>query len=258
MKTSDSYRFIRYLRTPGCRAWWARWSSAFVATVCGIVITLGTNAWIQSRAKEAKSRRAVEVTMLALHEDLVSMRSLLAGCCATDSLYHLVTGQMAGDTLNEHTAQEFFKAMSETNFQEPWRTASGVYNSSFDFWLAIDDPGGLQALGLAFGNRDLFSDVFTSMTADRRGIFLSFTENSWKDEYADCATMMRQWLATPRLKRHIAEHGVQLQMLQAVVNEQHHLLEYLRDRLDISVERLLELRTEYQLQTDMHFSDDDE
>ncbi|MCD8386609.1 MAG: hypothetical protein LUD17_06920 [Bacteroidales bacterium] len=248
-----SYSSVKeYVTSKGCRAWWARWSSAFVATVCGIVVTLGTNAWIQSNAKEAKARRAVEMMLLSLNEQSIGIRQSVETILEADSIINALTEQYAQGELSEQTCQQVYSIMAQFVFSIPWNTAKGIYDTSFDFWLAIDNPSALEAMGQALFLEETFYKITDNLQQEREEVFKLLNANGWKDDYPDCTTMMKEWLKAPQMQRFLKIHNGYSEMLSRSVIEEADLLEFLCDELDISNERLLELRTKYDPQQDLH------
>ncbi len=238
-----------YLTSKGCRAWWARWSSAFVATVMGIILTLGTNTWLQTNAKEAKQRRALEMALLMMHDNNYRLAGGYHDMLFNDSVINVVMHQDEVDSLQEETCKLFYMVMSyeitDTDLRQP---VNGLYSQSFDFWQTVDNPAAMEAMGKAVEYEDVMWKTIDKCQAQLEQIFYELSTEKWKYDYPSVMDMTHQWLADPRVKLFILRQKSYLASLEIMLEERTDLLKFLREELDISEKRLCEISTTYQQQ----------
>ncbi|MCC8119110.1 MAG: hypothetical protein LIP09_10265 [Bacteroidales bacterium] len=229
------------------KEWWVQWSIAFIATACGILVTVGTDSWLQYRDKQEKAKRALEVILVSLHDEWDEMDGDVERVQFQDSIMQAVNIQFQGDSLNEASCQLFYKMMSAMAVHHPWQATYGVYYNSFDFWLAIDNPAVMQALGQAYTNEGMFLQIMSTLQTRKRELFTAFSSYKWKEEYPSFRVLVRQWMRNPELKLFLDEFSRCSKMMAVICQEQAHLLAFLRDSLGISEERILELSTDYEM-----------
>ncbi|MCC8036593.1 MAG: hypothetical protein LIP02_00425 [Bacteroidales bacterium] len=238
-----------FLTSKGCRAWWARWSSAFVATVCGIVFTLGTNFWVQGNAKEAKQRRALEMALLTMHDNNYRLQESYQDVLFADSVFNVVMHQNDVDSLEEETCKLFYMVMSyELTDTDLRQAAKGLYSNSFDFWQTVDNPAAMEAMGRALEIEDLTWKTIDKNQAELERIFYELSTEKWKYDYPSVMDLTRAWLADPRVKLFNLRQKSYLASMELMLEERDDLLKFLREELDISEDRLCEISTTYQQQ----------
>ncbi|MCC8118574.1 MAG: hypothetical protein LIP09_07500 [Bacteroidales bacterium] len=227
------------------KAWWREWAVAFWATVCGIVVTLGTDAWVQRCDQKAKARRVVEISMISLHDYFSAMEDNLEQVSQRDSLFRVVRAEYDGDSLDVSTCVQFINALGQKNVTRENSDSEDVFNSSLEIWLTLDAPSEIETLGNAFANNKTFKSLFDEDQTIRRGLYKKHITQNWDQLKVSVIDAVEEMLDDPELQLYMIEHNLTQQVLEALRDEQASQLSFLRESLGLSLDDMKTLRTEY-------------
>lgn len=137
----------------GNSAWWLNFSSAFVGTLLGIVLTFGITAFINFKNKQATAQQITLYTMRTISRNIYRNTNKLKEFEVRDSINKIVLEKYENNDLENLSLEDataFASQLYQLNLIADNRSTESIFMSDIDIWSNVDNAKVIEVVGESF------------------------------------------------------------------------------------------------------------
>lgn len=191
----------------------------FIGAFLGIIVTFGTTAYIDQRAKQDRYKRIIISTIKETDSSIRSLEVAINNLKATDSLYTRVFScypdhlhEISRDTLNL-----FIQKMSYSNYFTTGGVAHNIFKNNRVVLEEIDNFSLIYFLYSSITGIEMMHDIINDIQSVREEMFATFCKKRHFNQYPDAVSAVKAVLDIPEIYNYLLS---QKHTNQCVVLEQ--------------------------------------
>ncbi len=218
--------------------WLDSFTSCFLGTLLGILVTFGSNAIIQHKDKVKLEERALMITLNDIKQSLKYMNVLLDSSLQKDSVYQIVYNHYiyGADTqgFNDETLDLFYKKARLTIPFAFDNSAENIFTHNIEIWETLEDPALVEWIGLLFSlKKDFFENVKELDNLQLDVLYKYTASNINKKEF-----IAKEYLEYPETRYFICKHHSDMKLLKHIVRRTEDAFSYIKEGLHITDEEI--------------------
>lgn len=150
------------------KVWWDSFTSCFVGTLLGIVITFGVS-YLNTRSENRKTERKIQlITVNKIEQALNHIEERVETLKQSDSVFIAVHDYWDRDRLDEipeDLIAAFYESLMRINFQTEGNTAIDMFRSNVEIWKTMD-PLSIDAMESLLDIIQLSYDMISKVESD--------------------------------------------------------------------------------------------
>lgn len=173
----------------------------FIGAFLGIIVTFGTTAYIDYRAKQDRYKRIIISTIKETDFSIRSLEAVINDLKATDSLYTRVVScypdhlhEISRDTLNL-----FVKKLSNSNYFSTGGVAHNIFKDNMAVLEEIDNFSLIYTLYGSISGIEMMHDIIDDIQSVREELFAAFSKKKHFDQYPDAVSAVKAVLDIPEI-----------------------------------------------------------
>ena len=173
----------------------------FIGAFLGIIVTFGTTAYIDYRAKQDRYKRIIISTIKETDFSIRSLEAAINDLKATDSLYTRVVScypdhlhEISRDTLNL-----FIQQMSYSNYFSTGGVAHNIFKDNMAVLEEIDNFSLIYSLYGSISGIEMMHDIIDDIQSVREELFAAFSKKKHFDQYPDAVSAVKAVLDIPEI-----------------------------------------------------------
>lgn len=177
----------------------------FIGAFLGIIVTFGTTAYIDYRAKQDRYKRIIISTIKETDFSIRSLEAAINELKATDSLYTRVVScypdhlhEISRDTLNL-----FVKKLSNSNYFSTGGVAHNIFKDNMAVIEEIDNFSLIYSLYGSISGIEMMHDIIDDIQSVREELFAAFSKKKHFDQYPDAVSAVKAVLDIPEIYNYL-------------------------------------------------------
>lgn len=227
--------------------WWDSFTSCFVGTLLGIIITFGASHYNTRQENKEMERKLQLITVWKIEKAMNKIETTLKELQSADSTYALVLDYFSKDSIDQippEVLSDLYGKISTVQFNSSDINMQDIFKNNFEIWKTMD-PAAIYAMEELLATNNFSSSMISEIESNITTIRNNLLKKHFIFNFQSAQIASEAFFENPEnVNLLIYTHGF-ITILSSCISQHKHMLDNLKNYLKINNKELEKLDLAY-------------